>query len=65
MVAPFPDKDFPIVIGIDFGKPSVHAAGPKSKRADFLITAPYSGTTFSGASYAFMNDNEITDISKW
>ncbi|KAF1796509.1 hypothetical protein FB192DRAFT_1431227 [Mucor lusitanicus] len=62
MVAPFPDKDFPIVIGIDFGKPSVHAAGPKSKRADFLITAPYSGTTFSGASYAFMNDNEITDI---
>ncbi|KAI7901284.1 uncharacterized protein BX663DRAFT_515506 [Cokeromyces recurvatus] len=41
MVTPFSDKDYPIVIGIDFG------------------------TTFSGASYAYMNDNEITDISKW
>ncbi|KAI7890489.1 uncharacterized protein EV154DRAFT_511148 [Mucor mucedo] len=41
MVTPFPDKDYPIVIGIDFG------------------------TTYSGSSYGYMNDKEITDISKW
>ncbi|KAI8639935.1 hypothetical protein BD408DRAFT_420579 [Parasitella parasitica] len=41
MVASFPDKDFPIVIGIDFG------------------------TTFSGASYAYISDKDVQDISKW
>ncbi|KAG2232417.1 hypothetical protein INT48_005720 [Thamnidium elegans] len=41
MTTPFPDRDFPIVIGIDFG------------------------TTYSGSSYAFMTDKEVTDISKW
>lgn len=61
MVTPFPDRDYPIVIGIDFGKFFFFLRFELNKRADFF----FSGTTYSGSSYGYMNDKEITDINKW
>lgn len=37
MVTPFPDRDYPIVIGIDFGKLFFFLRFELNKRADFFF----------------------------
>lgn len=62
MTLPFPIEEYPIVIGIDFGKEEKLLKNVLDLNIFFYF---FSGTTYSGVSYAFGNDSEIVDITKW
>lgn len=51
--------DYPVIVGIDFGRCVVVDADIKSIDKSIL------GTTFSGCCYAFAQNEEVIDIVKW
>jgi hypothetical protein len=42
MVTPFPDKEYPTVIGIDFGKTHMKYATKRKKTTDLITQVPLS-----------------------
>lgn len=65
-------SDYPVIVGIDFGKYITKKKNGISKtkinKNSFLfhIIIKKKGTTYSGASYSFVNnDSEVIDIVKW
>jgi hypothetical protein len=59
---PFIINDYPVIIGIDFGKNMFCISQVEKKAITFLFTL---GTTFSGCSYAFAQNDEVVDIVRW
>lgn len=68
---PFLINDYPVIIGIDFGNVSLYmcvcvcvCTGNEPKA---VLTKSYikKGTTFSGCSYAFIQNDEVVDVVRW
>lgn len=61
-------NDYPVIIGIDFGMERekflrAYIVTKETQASLFFFFTL--GTTFSGASYAFAQNDEVVDIVRW